>query len=61
MNTPDPNQALRDTVEISMNSEKDAVTAFSLIRRCAAASFSHLVVGIVLGLIIIGVGITGPA
>ena len=62
MNTPDPNQALRDTVEISMNSEKDAVTAFSLIRRCASASFSYsgLIVA-VLGLIIIGVGVTGPA
>jgi hypothetical protein len=61
MNTPDPNQALRDTIGLSVNFEKGAVTAFSLIRRCATASFSHLVVGIVLGLIIIGVGITGPA
>jgi hypothetical protein len=59
----EPNQALRASVSISMDSEKDAVIAFSLIRRCASASFSHsaLIVAAVLGLIIIGVGVTGPA
>jgi hypothetical protein len=57
----EPNQALRDSVGILMDSEKDAVTAFSLIRRCASASFSYSGLIAVLGLIIIGVGVTGPA
>jgi hypothetical protein len=57
----EPNQALRASVSISMDSEGDAVTAFSLIRRCAAASFSYSGLIAVLGLIIIGVGVTGPA
>ena len=58
----EPNQALR-AVNVSMTFEKDAVTAFSLIRSCATASFSYsgLIVIAVLGLIIIGVGVTGPA
>ena len=61
MNHTEPNQALRDAVSTSMTSEKDAVTAFSLIRRCATASFSSSALIAVLGLIIIGVGVTGPA
>jgi hypothetical protein len=47
----EPNQALRDSVDISVTFEKDAVTM---------ASFSHFAL-IVLGLIIIGVGVTGLA
>jgi hypothetical protein len=57
----EPNQALRDRVGLSTSFEKDAVTAFSLIRRCAAASFSYSGLIAVLGLIIIGVGVAGPA
>ena len=58
----EPNQALRASVDVSATFEKDAVTAFSLIRSYATASFSYsgLVIA-VLGLIIIGVGVTGPA
>ena len=57
----EPNQALR-SVGVSMTFERGAANAFSLIRSYAAASFSYsgLIVA-VLGLIIIGVGVTGPA
>jgi hypothetical protein len=62
MNTPEPNQALRDATSRNFErNEKDAVTAFSLIQRSATASFLRFGVGVVLGLIIIGVGVTGPA
>jgi|HubBroStandDraft_2_1064218.scaffolds.fasta_scaffold1256330_1 hypothetical protein len=59
----EPNQALRASVDVSETFEKDAVTAFSLIRSYATASFSYsaIVLIAVLGLIIIGVGVTGPA
>jgi hypothetical protein len=63
----EPNQALRASVDFSATFEKDAVTAFSLIRSYARASFSYcgrivsVFVVAVLGLIIIGVGVTGPA
>jgi len=57
----EPNQALRARVSLSMDSVKDAATTFSLIRRCGAASFSFSGVVAVLGLIIIGVGVAGPA
>jgi len=57
----EPNQALRTCVDVSATFEKDAVNAFSLIRRCAVASFSYFGLIAVLGLIIIGVGVTGPA
>lgn len=59
----EPNQALRASVDVSVTFERDAVTAFSLIRSYATASFSYsgLVIAAVLGLIIIGVGVTGPA
>jgi hypothetical protein len=56
----EPNQALR-SVDVSMTFERDAATAFSLIRSYAAASFSYSGLIAVLGLIIIGVGVTGPA
>jgi hypothetical protein len=60
MISPEPNQALRDAMSRNFErNEKDAATALSLIQRGATASFSR--VGIVLGLIIIGVGVTGPA
>jgi hypothetical protein len=53
MTYSEPNQALRNNVNVSMAFGKDAVTM---------ASFSSLaLVIVVLGLIIIGVGITGPA
>jgi hypothetical protein len=68
MITTEPNQALRSSVDVSATFEKDAVTAFSLIKSYAAASFSYsglviaaVLVVAVLGQIIIGVGITGPA
>jgi hypothetical protein len=53
MTYTEPNQALRNTVNGSMAFGKDAVTV---------ASFSHSgLILAVLGLIIIRVGITGPA
>ena len=48
----EPNQALRNTVNVSMAFGKDAITM---------ASFSLPAIVVVLGLIIIGVGVTGPA
>jgi hypothetical protein len=53
MTYTEPNQALRTIVSVSMASGKDAVTMASF------SSFALVVV--VLGLIIIGVGVTGPA